>query len=585
MKILMRRVVFLALFSAVNCYAMQRHQALVAAHQQQAIVAAQSAQSAAASHRRWQEIREEMTRNALTPRVYYDTSGYDAEAVERIRQASRERDKIRRQAQAVLSIAEEYYYGLRGRERNYEKARLHFELFVERFGSYEYISLAWAYEVLGTLHAYAIGTKKDYKKAIELYRLSIEHTPCEAIAALSQRQINLAGVYFILTDYREAFSLYETVADQNENRSASTLSLLKLGQMYYYGQGTQQDCASAYSCFEEAASDATADGYMARANLAFMLYLGVGVTRNTKAALAHCEKIVQKKSNGNAISLAQAILRDKQFRNVHKGPVVSPFNRELWNRACDDALAGHVCYAGYIGEKEYDVASQHLRRAIEQDVNPYAKAHAQYMLADLLYRVEKNYGQAEALLQLALMQETNVPVKILARVMLAELYIVSRNESKYREAYDLLQFAANQMEISSARSAALGLLGELSHKGLGVLRNLPQAVSYFLAAGKDNPFAHVMLGEAYFFGQGTEKNYGAAFRCFVAVSKQDSNLWAKALAHVRLGEMYELALCVERSFEQARVHYGYAVDQDVNPEAKALAEKFMQELDSSCVIQ
>ncbi len=125
------------------------------------------------------------------------------------------------------------------------------------------------------------------------------------------------------------------------------------------------------------------------------------------------------------------------------------------------------------------------------------------------------------------------------------------NKGSYQFALETVTPLANDGD-----NTAQYLLGTLYYHGLGVEKNLVEAMKWFtLAAEKGNAKAQVSLGTMYLTGDGTSKNHKEAFRWLKLAAEQGD-----ALGQAKLGLAYMKGKGVYQDRVLAHMWLSLAID-------------------------
>ena len=104
---------------------------------------------------------------------------------------------------------------------------------------------AEAQSMLGCLYFYGCGVEGDYKKAVYWLRKAAAQGIEEAEEKLIVAIERLAGEYYDLKKYEDAFSLYREAAEKGMFNETYAI-LCRLASMYYDGYGTEKNFREAY---------------------------------------------------------------------------------------------------------------------------------------------------------------------------------------------------------------------------------------------------------------------------------------------------------------------------------------------------
>lgn len=139
---------------------------------------------------------------------------------------------------------------------------------------------------LGYMYEKGIGTDKDMQHAVQLYRGAAEGGYAEAQ--------NLLGIFYatgsdgITEDDKQAIAWYQKAADQNLAKAEKNL-----GDMYFFGRGTDRDYKTAMSWYAKAADQQFAD---AQFRLGYMYEKGLGTQASNQDAVEQYKKAARNGS-------------------------------------------------------------------------------------------------------------------------------------------------------------------------------------------------------------------------------------------------------------------------------------------------
>ncbi len=150
------------------------------------------------------------------------------------------------EATAMTVLGELYYLGRAG-EQDYEKAVYYYKMAMEH-------GERAACENLGYCYYYGKGVEIDYEKAFH----------CFIKGALDRHLRSLYKIgdmyrygYYVAKDENEAFYIYRTCYDELGEKSAPILGAdicLRMGDVYFYGIGTEKDYCRALHYYHESES-------------------------------------------------------------------------------------------------------------------------------------------------------------------------------------------------------------------------------------------------------------------------------------------------------------------------------------------
>ncbi len=133
-----------------------------------------------------------------------------------------------------------------------------------------YLKVVDVYVVLiGYLHKMGLGLPQDYSKAFELYTKSADQGNTLGLNGLGMDIISVP-LHFV--------------------------TLRRIGNMYYHGQGVRQDYNKALECYTKSASQGNADSLY---SLGYMYKNGLGVQKDLNKAI---EMLLKAADQGNTIA-------------------------------------------------------------------------------------------------------------------------------------------------------------------------------------------------------------------------------------------------------------------------------------------
>ncbi len=170
-----------------------------------------------------------------------------------------------------ISVAEDYYNGRRGVQKDYKKS---LEWFNKALNNKDFATIkpnfqAEVYTYMGHIYCFGRGVPKNYKEAVKWYKLGSDRDDEYSTTNLAYCYENGYGVK---KDMKKANELYLKAANLGYSMAMSSL-----GYNYFHGIGTEIDYEKAVYWYRKAADL----GYMdAQNNLAKCYYDGKGVEKN-----------------------------------------------------------------------------------------------------------------------------------------------------------------------------------------------------------------------------------------------------------------------------------------------------------------
>ena len=416
-----------------------------------------------------------------------------------------------------------------------------------------------------------IEVKKDYKKALELYRKAEKMGSLRGKSGLGKMYLNGWGVP---QDVIKALELNIIAANQGDPAGQNNLAY-----MYYYGKGVEKDLDKAVEWYKKAAEQ---DYASAQTNLAIMYKNGEGVKKDLSKAVELYKKAAEQGDARAQTNLGYMYSNGKGVKKDLDKAV------EWYKKAAeqDYAIAQYnlgIMYKNGKGvEKDLRKAIEWYTRAAEQD---YASAQTNLAIMykngegvkkDLskaveLYKKAAEQGDARAQTNLGYMYSNGKGVKkdldkavelytkaaqqgdASAQYNLAIMYETGKGVDKdLGKAVELYIKAAQQGDTSAQNN-----LGVMYKNGEGVKKDLVKAVKWYTkAAEQGNARAQRNLGDMYEKGKGVTKNLAKAVKWYLKSAEQDN-----IEAQKKLGHMYYYGDGVSRDYDKAAEYYRKLVEQ------------------------
>lgn len=149
------------------------------------------------------------------------------------------------EAGALNDLGTMYYGGEHGFEQNYHKAIAYYEAAAEK-GS------LLAHENLGYCWYYGRNRKKDYEKAFRYFAYG---ALCGSISSTYKIGDMYQNGYYLPRNETKAYYMYlRCLSMIDEDTPADTAGplYLRLGKVFLYGIGAEQDCKFALECYQKA---------------------------------------------------------------------------------------------------------------------------------------------------------------------------------------------------------------------------------------------------------------------------------------------------------------------------------------------
>ena len=364
----------------------------------------------------------------------------------------------------------------------------------------------------------ALDVAREFEEAAEWYRKAAE-------AGMAAAQNNLGDLYYqgdgLEQDMTEAMKWYREAAGQDYARSQRSLGL-----MYLYGDGVEEDAAEAKRWFREAAKAireiAERDNAAAQYDLGVMYQHGHGVGRSDEEARRWFLKAAEQ---------------DHVWANYELGRIYA----EGRGVVQDD-----------------DTATQWFRKAAEQGDDL-----AQYKLAIAYAKgrgVPQDHGEAARWFRKAA-ERGYAPAQNSLGVRYERGQGVAKDSAEAARWY---RYAAEQGHASAQAN-----LGALYAKGLGVAQDGGEAVHWFRkAAEQGHARAKYNLGVSYERGSGVAKDEASAIVWYKMAALQDYGTAQKRLE--RLGVSVDRVSSTEiKAVQKTLADLGY----DAGPADGALGPR------------
>lgn len=198
-----------------------------------------------------------------------------------------------------------YYMG-KGVPQDYKKALIWYRKAAEqdlseaqtKFGGMYYLSFSEAQVEaqvrIGSMYLKGLGVPQDYKESLIWYRRAAEQ-------GFSWAQTKLGGMYYlglgVPQDYKESLKWYRRAAEQGLSEAQTKLggmyylsfseaqieAQIRIGDMYYEGEGVPQDYKEALIWYRRAAEQGSSE---AQEKIGLMYYIGFGVPQDYKKSYA-----------------------------------------------------------------------------------------------------------------------------------------------------------------------------------------------------------------------------------------------------------------------------------------------------------
>ncbi|MCM1545747.1 MAG: sel1 repeat family protein [Clostridiales bacterium] len=332
--------------------------------------------------------------------------------------------------------------------------------------------------------------------------------------------------------YSRAFSCAKARAEADENDFAAKYWL---GKCYANGHGVQKDEEKGYALVTEAAHGGYPDAVLA---IASCYEYGQGREKDLKFCVEIFEKIGEW-GDGYVKRKVAGLFKNSACRNEDR-------SRYWFLRAAEN---GDVKAQEHVADEYFEAARKcgfAINRGEDVEKNTAAEKE-NYERAFYWYNELVKNGSLEARAELA--------------TFYFEGLAVDKNYAKAVEILEPLARCTHGLEHhSSAGACAAAMLGDIYEEGgFGVERDEKRAFNWFYsAAERDHARARRKVGDMYFNGVGTERDYEkAAYWYEESIFDYDEQLYYGSdkgynyLSNVGLGDCYRLGLGVEKDEEYA----------------------------------
>ncbi|XP_078445074.1 HCP-like superfamily protein isoform X4 [Wolffia australiana] len=293
-------------------------------------------------------------------------------------------------------------------------------------------------------------------------------------------------------------------------------SMELLGEIYARGAGVEKNYTKAYEWLKLSAQKGH---YSAYNGLGYMYFKGYGVKRNYTKAKELFMKAAEKKVSGGYYNLGVLYLKGIGVeRNV--------------TRACEYLLAAAT--------SAQPKALYQVAKMFQRDIG-FKK---NILLATVLYKIVAERGPWSSLSRWAMESYVNPDVRkaLMLYLRMAELgYEVGQSN------------AAWILDRDGENIVCIGESGLCKDEE----RHLRAHSLWWKASEEGNEHAALLIGDAYFYGRGMEKDYVLAAEAYTH-AKQQRN----AQAMFNLGYMYEHGLGLPFDLHLAKRYYDQAVEAD-----------------------
>lgn len=398
-------------------------------------------------------------------------------------------------------------------ERDYEKAREYYE--ADPDNPYSQIAL-------GILYYNGRGVEKDTVKAQEIFDAVIEADCVEGYYGSGR-------IAYDNEDYDTALECWNKVLEGDEQLYIAD-AMRNIGNLYYFGQGVEQDYAQAKEWWEKAAELGDA---AAMSNVGVLYEYGEGVEYDYTQAVEWYEKGAELGNDTAMRGIGLMYATGKGVKQDYARAI------EWWEEA---AALGNIDAMRDIGvmyedgqgvEQDYAQAAEWYERAAE-----LGNVDAMNNIGNMYYNgrgVEKDYDQAKE------WYETAAELgNIGAMRNFGLLYENGEGVAQdYAQAAEWYEGAAELGDVT-----AMYRIGLLYENGQGVAQDYAQAMEWYEeAAGLGNAKAMRRIGNFYYRGEGVEQDYAQAAEWYERAAELGD-----IAAMNNMGVLYDLGQGVEQDY-------------------------------------
>jgi len=393
-----------------------------------------------------------------------------------------------------------------------------------------------------------------------------------------KEQVELAKKYYKSKDYSQALTWFQKAATQGDSYAQ-----FRLGGMYHYGEGVEQNLKNCAFWYQKAADHGDSN---AQNNLGYMFLNGIGVEQSYMKALALYQKSADQgnayaqNNLGEAYVSGKGIIQDSSkavewfskaaaqdlsggqlnlgwyymngFGNLSESEI--DYTKSIyWNqKAADNGNSEGFNNLGWLYQNGFGVGKDLIKSAelyqsaislgIKNGVDKERIDEAKSRLSKVNSLIKANAAQEQ--------QDETIDAE--AQIKLANEFYSKKN---YKEAIVWYRKAADQGNIAGQYN-----LGILYEKGLGVKTDLDQAISWYQIAANQNDkdaVTHLTNAQIKLAGQLYQaKNYKEAVSLYRTLAEQGNSV-----GQYNLGILYEKGLGVSTDVEQAKVWFQKAAYQ------------------------
>lgn len=310
---------------------------------------------------------------------------------------------------------------------------------------------------------------------------------------------NAEALYWIGTElyldeeYEEAVKWLNQAAEQDMPQAIGYL-----GKCYYFGNGVSQDVNKAFQLFQQAKRCGA--GWIYRL-LGDCFYNGYGTEKDLKQAWEYYQQGVDKKDK-IAIIRAGDMLDKGGEGTQNKKLVFQMYQIAAELGSVEGKRKTGICFwEGKGVARSLQEAERYFRQAVQMGDN-----WAKLMLGILLLEKRKGEPDQETIREVQGFFRDAAENKIdTACIWAAKINLIyNADEKYYKEGYEWLKKALDQ---DDTKAEAMDLMGTCLATGIGVKKNISEAVEWFKkAAEKNEPKGCLHLSDCYQEGIGVRKN-------------------------------------------------------------------------------
>ena len=350
----------------------------------------------------------------------------------------------------------------------------------------------------------------------------------------------------------------------------------RIGKMFCYGLGTEQDYEKAFEWFERSAKQ---KNKFAQFSLANLYYYGSGIEKDLSQAFLWYQRASSQGQPYAAYSIAQMyrygeyVTKDNDTAQRYYKQALSGFLKiESDDMANDDLFykLGQMFKLGLGTDSDVTKAIEYFRRSAEMNNKNGLFEYGKALLID--EHIPQNTDSAVKLLEKAVKLKNSNAKRFLALEYISGEHL----EQDIEKGIALLTECADSGDvIASYRLGKIYLQGEIMPQNLDKAEkyDIQKALDYFERSADKNHWASYQLGRIYLFGAaGLTKDKGQAIEWFTK-SANDGNECAQAmldniskfendlLANTIFSLFVSLSRCIQDSYDNDRKDLQSIVDR------------------------